>query len=271
MSLKIGVIFCGYNTADLLPMSLTPWIEARRGRLGGNEFLICGVSCPFEGFDHGGSVDNTTALLEDHRLHNDIDSLITSNCPVKETEARGDALRWLVARGVTHLWQVDSDERYTERDILNIIAFVEAQPYVITFKLSLRNLVFDEKHALAEPFTPMRIHKVHASGGYKASGFWDDNNVRYTRPWIGAGEGVPPSVGDIEFASMVVPAEIALPLHYTWLANLRSKQKQEYQRRRWGACAFRWDETTDSLRFNETYYARRGLPLPEVLTLPDPI
>lgn len=264
MSFKIGVIFCGYNTVDLLPISLTPWIEARREHLGGNEFLICGVSCAFEKFDHGGSVDNTTALLEEHRLHNDIDGLITSNCPVKETEARGDALRWLVDKGCNISVIVDSDELWTEKQIVDALTFVEANPWVRWFRVAYKQMVFTDRQYLAEAFTPPRIHRVYGNGSY-AAGFWDDNNVYY----LSTKDKQASPQRDIECSSLTIPQEKVWVNHATWLSDLRSKNKQKYQRIRWGHSSFQWDDKTDQLRFDESYFAAAGLPLPEVITLED--
>jgi len=268
MSLRIGVIYCGYNTADLLERSLTPWIAARAARLSGHTFVICAVSVPFEGFDHGAEgVDGTPDALLQYQCGEHIDQVLTGIVPQKETEARGAALRYLVEKGVDVVWQIDSDEIFTAQDITRIATIVEAQPYVAAFRVSYQNLVFDEQHALAEPFTPMRIHRVYIAGGYRLWGFWDDNNAYYARSWE-QGTADKTMVRDTDMPVLTIPPALANPLHYTWLSNERSKAKISYQVGRGWECSFRWDEITNQLAFNEPYYTKRCLPLPEVITLP---
>lgn len=262
--MKIGIIYCCYQTEDLVSSSLSPWIAARAARLGGHEYIICGLSVPFEGFDHTGAPkDNTRALLGMAISRGEIDHAIVRDKPMKETEARGAALKWLVEQGVDYTLMIDSDEAYSEEDILGLTAYVAQNPFIWCFRLSLRNLVFTEHQYLAQPFTPMRIHRTHLPGGYVATGFWDDNNVYFRRPWEGE-SGT--TVRDAEGSCLTVPQTIAFPLHYTWLSTDRSRRKIAYQIARGWECSFRWDDATNSLTFNEDYYARRGLLLPEVVS-----
>lgn len=262
----VGVILCAWQSEDLIDACLAPWLAAKRARLGGQDWSICAVSVPFEGFPQDETRDRTRSILGAYAHTGDIDHVIVSDKPIKETEARGAALRWLVAKGADLSWQVDSDEVYAETDIVGALRWVEANPYAIWHRLALRNAVFDEHTYLVEPFTPPRIHRIHTPGGYVADGFWDDNNVRYTRPCEREKMNCS-ALHDIQMAHMTIPAGVCNPRHLSWLSNARSKAKIAYQLagRGWPECSFRWDEETDSLKFNEAYYARRGLPLPEVI------
>ncbi len=257
--MKVGCIFAAWQCVDLLPASLAPWVEAKRSRLGGHEYTICAVSVPFEGFPQEETRDNTRYKLGALANYGEIDHVVVSDKPIKETDARGKALQWLVAQGCDTLWQVDADEVYTHEDITRILAFVAPNSLIPWFRLSLRNAVFDERTFLTEPFTPPRVHSVRVRG-YEASGFWDDNNVLYR------GVLTRDMKPDVDFASMTVPSTIAWPKHYSWLSNARSKAKIGYQLqgRGWPECSFRWDETK-GLQFNEAYYTKRGLSLPEVV------
>ena len=262
--MKIGIIYTSYQMANYVDMSLNPWVSARSNRVDGHTYLIVAVSLPFEGFPLESSVDDTESFLRNRLYRGDIDHLICQKTPLKETEARGLALKWLVGQNVDVLWMCDGDERFTQSDISGAARFVDDNPWVQWFRLPYRNLVFDEKHFLAEPFTPPRIHRVYAPGGYKVCNFWDDNNVLYNRPWMVDS----PVIQDIAFSSMPIPTSSANPLHYTWLNNERSRKNIEYQTksRKW-LCSYRWDEEANQLRFNEPYFAARGLPLPEVISL----
>lgn len=264
-----GVIFCAYESEDLLSMSLSPWIAAKRERLGGNEYRICAVACPFTGFPHDSAkpLDGTIPRLQQHLLAGDIDHLITSPYPIAETEARGQALRWLVGEGAGAevIWQADADEAILKQDILNIARFVEKNPWMKWFRVSYRNLVFDEKHWLAEPFTPPRLHRVVGLGGYQASGFYEDNNVMYSR--YNGRYNDEMIIQDVAFPSVTIPSNVAFPAHHSWMNSERSRLKEIYQRARWGHCSFKWNEEKGTLEFDSSYYAARGEPLPEVISL----
>jgi hypothetical protein len=248
---KFGIIYVGYQCADLLKRSLEPWIEVHETQLGGHEWLICAVSMPFEGFPKWEHDDGTHQLLRDHAYG--LESLLTSHDPYKETVARGAALKRLVEQGCTYVWQVDSDEFYTVDQIAAITRFVEARSHVDWFRLSFKNLVFTSDQYLADPFTPPRIHKTHNAGGYVAAGFHQDNNVYYERPWNQE------RVLDTQLPSVLVPKSVAFIAHETWLNNDRSRRKVAYQQARGWNCSFAWDDAQGGLIFNP------NLPEPEIV------
>jgi hypothetical protein len=249
---KIGVIYVGYQCADMLERSLETWVEAREKQLGGHEWVICAVSVPFTGFD-AGEYDETRFQLCIHRLTGSVDNLIAQDEPIAETEARGAALKWLEGQGCRYTWQADADEFYTVDQIAAITRFVEARPHVDWFRLSFKNLVFTPDQYLAEPFTPPRIHKVHNCGGYVAAGFHQDNNVYYERPWNQE------RVLDTQLPSVLVPKSVAFIAHETWLNNDRSRRKVAYQQARGWNCSFAWDDAQGGLIFNP------NLPEPEIV------
>ena len=259
----IGVIFCAYQTEDLLDRSLAPWLDAAATHLGGHTYLICGVSVPFLGFPHDSPLDGTVAALKRHVAARRLHHLIADTPPVAETESRGAALRWLVSQGVEITIMVDSDEFWTRAQIEAAFSFVGANPWIAWFRICYRQMVFDSHQYLAEPFTPARIHRVHISDGYIASGFWDDNNVYYKRPREERTAST--QVFDTQLPSLTVPQAAVWVEHETWLSNSRSKSKAAYQRRRWNHCSFKWNETLDRLEWDEAYFTARGEVPPTVL------
>ena len=243
--LKIGIIFVGFNCADTLTESLTPWIQARAQKLGGHEFKICAVNCPFEGFPQD-EEDSSYTQLTTHYANQNIDWVVRSNTPIKEIEARGAALKWLVERECDMIWQADADEFITIDQIEKVAKFVEKEKFTTCFKLSLKNYVFDTETYLIEPFQPMRIHRVE-SGNYKIHGFWDDNNAFYggiiTRDFI----------QDVRFPCLTIPSSLVWIRHLTWQNSDRSRRKVEYQERRWGKCSFKWNYKENKLEFNPAF------------------
>lgn len=247
---KIGLIYCGFNTEEYIEKSLRPWIEARQNHLVGNDYMLCAVSVPFEGFDVG-ACDNTHTQLYQHLQNGEIDHLITSDKPMKETEARGAALKWLVAQGVETLVQWDSDELATTDQIAKILSFIAANPFTDCFRFSYKNLVFTENQYLAEPFTPMRAHRVK-SGSYVADSFYDDNNVLYR------GTITRDFKRDIDRVVKTIPKSLVWIKHATWISNERSHKKVLYQQARNWKCSFSWDDAQGGLIFNP------ALPAPEI-------
>lgn len=242
---RFGVIFAAHNAQPHLATALQPWIDARAASLGGHTLTICAVSVPFEGFPLS-PPDDTLAVLARHAAANEIDHVIVSDAPMKETEARGAALRWLTDRALAadYVWQVDgSDELYTAAHIEAILRFVDAHPLVGWFRLSLRNAVFDTRTFLVEPFTPTRIHRVRI-GPYVARSFSDDNDVAYHGTVT---RDIRPQAA---FASMTVPKTVAWVPHLSWLndgPNGRSHRKILYQESRAWNPTFAWDDTKGGL------------------------
>lgn len=267
MSLSIGVIYCCYQSEDLIERSLTPWIAARATKLGGHTFTICAVSVPFEGFDHGDEPrDRTRALLGMAAAAGDIDHAIVHDKPMTEVAARGAALTWLVGQGVDTTIMVDADEIWTEAQMMAVFAFVAANPWVAWFRVPYKQLVFTPQQYLAEPFTPPRIHRVVA-GGYTATAFYEDNGVLYRSIKY------PDHLKrDADLASLTVPQSLVWVEHETWVSGERARRKCRYQQLRWAppvgaGCSFAWDEAAGKLIWNEEHFRLTGQPIPEVLHL----
>ncbi len=250
--MKVGLIYCAWQAADLVPLSLTPWIEAKRARLGGHDYVICAVSVPFESFPQTEERDRTRSILGAHAQAGDIDHVVVNDRPMKETAARGSALRWLEEKGAEVVWQWDSDEVTDAAEIERTLRFVETRPQIAWFRGSLRNYVFDRQTYLTESFTPPRIHRMRV-GGYRAGGFWDDNNVSYY------GTVTRDILRDVNFPNVTIPKAVAWVRHFSWLNDERSRAKVLYQESRGWKCSFKWDETK-GLVWNE------ALPIPETAT-----
>lgn len=248
--MKIGVIFCAHQSERFIApgpnCTLQPWIDLR-ARPDGHRFLIAAVCVPFVGFTQDEVPDHTEALLRERQERDHIDHLITSPVPLLETDARGQALRWLVEAGAEIVMQCDSDEAYTEGEIQRIFAFMASRPHVACAKGSLKNYVFDSKTYLVQPFSPMRIHRVRHNG-YEARSFWDDNNVAYH------GTITRDIVRDIDLPTVTIPKAVAWTRHMTWLndgPSGRSHRKVRYQEARGWKSDFAWDDARGGLAWRE--------------------
>jgi hypothetical protein len=255
----LGVIFTGYNCREYLENSLASWVNLRERNHSAEkspQIKICAVNVVFDKFD-AAPEDGTRELLLRYQVDGKIDHAIIGPDGMTEVEARGTALKWLISQGADTIIQVDIDEFYTIEEINRILRFVDSQEFIVAFRLSLKNFVFDKNTYLEEAFTPMRIHRVKA-GPFTAVDFCDDNNVLY-RDDNG-------SIRDTNLATMTVPKKIAWIRHYTWLNDERSKKKIAYQNKRWPSCSFKWNEEENRLEFNLDYYRQNQLSFPKTET-----
>ena len=145
------------------------------------------------------------------------------------------AFTYLKDQGCDITVQWDADEIADEQEINRMLAFVKANEFVDCFRFSYRNLVFTRGQWLAEPFTPMRVHRIKVRG-YEAERFYDDNNVAYH------GTITRDILMDTQLSCLTIPPTVFNPLHYTWLNDERSRKKVAYQMKRWGHCSFAWDD-----------------------------
>lgn len=255
----LGVIFTGYNCKEYLGDSLASWVnlkERNRSSEKSPQILISAVNVVFDKFN-ADPEDGTREGLKEYLNKGQIDHLIISPDGMTEVEARGAALRHLIGSGADLIIQVDIDEFYKIEEINRILRFVEDQEFVVAFRLSLKNFVFDKNTFLEEAFTPMRIHRVR-SGVFRAVDFCDDNNILYKDD-----NG---SIRDINLATMTIPKKVAWINHFTWLNDERSKKKIAYQNKRWPSCSFKWNNSENRLEFNLDYYHQNKLSLPKTET-----
>jgi glycosyltransferase involved in cell wall biosynthesis len=256
---KIGVIYCGYGTKDLVARSLEPWVNLRAQYMGQFDrraaIHICAVSVRFAGFE--GEDDGTCNVLREYKARGDIDHLVDGPQNVPETTARGMALTYLRDTAKADIViQWDSDEVATEEELGRMIRFAEENPFVAWFRVAYRNLVFAPNQWLAEPFTPPRIHRI-SMDGYRLHSFSGDNDICY------GGTITRDILPQDRFPSLTIPGTIANPAHHTWLSDtpenkVRSQAKVRYQMARWNHCSFALD-SEGNLIFNP------ALPAPRVV------
>lgn len=251
--MKIGLIYCAFNTEEYLFDSLKPFREDPR-------FIISAVSVPFlEYRDQDIKADDTTEKLRKYKESGAIKYLVDSPKYIKEHEARNLALNELKKDKVDIIWMVDSDEIYQKEQIDRIIKYVEEFDEITCFRLSLKNFVFDEDTYLEEPFCPPRIFRVKTEELSHPSFFWD-NDISYLNK---SGQ----RVSHQDLICSTIPKEVAWIDHFTWMNNEKSKRKIEYQLAHFkNSCSFAWDEEK-GLIFDENYYNIFGMGIPKTLKL----
>ena len=251
--MKIGLIYCAYNTEEYLFDSLKPFREDSR-------FIISTVSVPFlEYRDQDIKVDDTTEKLRKYKESGAIKYLVDSPKYIKEHEARNLALNELKKDKVDYILLCDSDEVYKKEDLDKIVDYITKDKESIWWRLCLKNFVFDEETYLEEPFCPPRIFRVKTDRLSHPSFYWD-NDISYL-------DELGFRTGYENLKSKTIPKEIAWIDHFTWMNDERSKKKLDYQLSHFGgSCSFKWDEEK-GLTFNEDYFKLRGEEIPKTREL----
>jgi hypothetical protein len=260
--MKIGIIGMAYNAVDSVEKTLSPWLNARDEKLGGNEFIIHAVSVPFAEYKNiPGFVEDhdTYRMLETLLVYEKIDYLTISPLYMTEAESRSAGLVPLLIENCDIIWCVDlQDEYYTKKIISEIINFVNLNKWTSWFTCNFRNYVFDERHYLEEFFTPPRIFRVKTNG-YILQKFYFDNDITYKEELRESKE-----TSYKTLPSMNLPKNIFIK-HLTWLNNENSKKKILYQKARGWICSYTWDENLDCLDFNLEYYKKTNQSFPVVI------
>lgn len=244
---------------EYLNKSIEPWILVRRDKPNNLEFIISAISCPFDAYkDKNLAEDDTLACLQNLYNNKLIDYFFTEPRYGNEAEIRNVALKPLIDSKCDYVILVDADEIYTIDQIISIFQFVLKEQFICWFKLSLKNYIFDDKHYLSEPFQPPRIFRVK-HGVTNLDSFYHDNEPNYKLK--------DELFSFKSFTNKVIPVNVAFISHYTWLNNEKSKNKCEYQAKRWGKhmCSYEWDKQNNCLKYNLDYYNRFNIPLPTVV------
>jgi len=255
--MKIGLIYTSYNCQEYIDGSLGPWLELKKEM--GDDLLIASVSVPFEEYRGWQDEDEHSGTY----LLGVSDYVVLDPKYIKEHEARNKAFQWLKKNEVDYYWLFDGDEVTTVDEIKKMIKFVKNNELTSWFKVSYKNYIWDKSHYLAEPFCPPRIFsaKTYVQGcAAEASRMEWDNDVLYSSKTS--------IYNQRDLSNMEIPYAIASPKHFTWLNNIRSKNKIRYQERHFShgaGCSYKWNEETNSVEFSEEFYKKMGQTKPEVI------
>lgn len=262
--MKIGIIIPLYNAADNIARCLAPWISFKSIHKDVSFHITC-IDGKFNEFSDSNpsnnSNDGTLDILNAFARSGQIDKIIHAPRGLNEAQVRNLGLAECKYADCDILWNVDSDEFYTEEEIRNIIDFISPRRFIAYFSIHFKNYVFDEKTWVDE-FCPPRIWKIKY-GNVLLDGFYWDNDCMYLD-----GET---SIQDKQLAHVKIPKTIAFVKHHTWLSNSRSKAKVEYQEKhfappRGNGCSYRWNNQKNRLEFNLPFFVANNLPLPTLHT-----
>ena len=257
MKINIGITCIGYNCKEGLQQVLEPW-----KRIKANPELAPSIGKLKIAFVHGcfeetfklgyplSSTDGTHELMTELIINNELDSTTSFVEPAKEyemwtkgyEEANGD-------KDIDLLWMLNTDEVWTVEEINNVLKFIEFNNLVDYFKVNFKNYCID-KNTWVDDFIVPRIWWVNRQSGLKR--FYQDDLVEYNN-----------GKRDSQCSHLVVPQSVAFPKHYSWVGSKEYlKRKLGFQKLRYGACSYRWNDSLDILELNEDYYRIIGKSKP---------
>ena len=254
----LGCHFSAYESAEFLDGFLAPWLEYKQKH--GLIKISAGHVC-FKEFQEMGlpikSPDNTHKLLEERYKKGDIDYYTFIDKPLTEAEARTEILKPLLEQNIDILWITAPDEIITLSQIEAALEYVKRDPYLIWYRMEMKNLTFSE-NTYIRGFCPPRIFLNNR--GYKLDCFFADDEPIYKKD--------DRDINYLQLPNKQIPFNICAPLHYSWLDNERSYKKVRYQELRWNppngnGCSFKISDN-GKLDWNYESFRRARQSIPEL-------
>lgn len=250
--MSIGIIYCGYNSKPYVKDTITPFINLK------DKFHlnISAVSLPFlEYFEINKENDGTTEILIELYNNNKIDNVFTGPNYIQEHKARDLCLQYLKIINSDLIWLVDADEFYTQKDIENILAYVNSNPEYCWYSINFKNYIFDGKQWI-DGFCPPRIFKTKFYNQEINEFYWD-NDIIYK-------DKNNHTASYKNFPNSNIPRNVAHIKHLTWL-HTNGKDKYEYQMKHFGRCGYKWNYETNKLELNDDFYIKNKIELPKII------
>lgn len=242
---KIGIQCLAYNCSETFPKLIEPWLKLKETHdvkiwVGSGQFKIYNeMGCK----DENGS---TLELLKDYLDKGHIDHLFTPdpNNLLSDHETRDKCLPYFKDEDIDLMIQLDADEFYTEKEVQNLISFIEKNPHHNTYNTIFRNLIGEDEECDFNRFIAGWIKRLGGIKGYYFDAHWWWNGENNDGGYDYRAKG-----------NFTVPKKLVNPTHYTWTNNSNTtgpshiKEKIEYQNKYYGeGSGFVWDEYSQSVR-----------------------
>jgi len=246
--MKIGVLFAIYNCENYVDECLKPWFNLKKTY----DITIACTSGMFKPYLELGFEPKNKGTLQ-KLIQYDIDYLIStgSNSLNDESQSRDNILNFL-KKDNDVIWIVDGDEFYTEKQIVDILNFIESTPDTDWYGINFKNYIFTNEF-FTSGFCPPRIFRTDRNGGIDK--FYFDNHINYMD-----------GSDFITKPSLSIPKNIAWVKHYSWLNDdPRTSEKVKYQNIRFkDGCSFKWDDNNKQLSFDENYFKKVNEEIPNL-------
>jgi len=243
--MNLGILLSAYALPKYVKQCLLPWSKYQIP-------IVCSSYnfCNFEKKDNSETLDELKSFTSDIFYDNEI-------C-LNESEARNLALEKLKEKNIDTILILDIDEFYSEKNIDTLLNFVnsDAFKYVAWSDIHFKNYTFKENQWI-DGFCPPRLFKIKHLNLTLDKFYWD-NDVVYT-------DHLGNSIDYKTLSKQTIPKNKLQVKHLSWLNDIRSKEKVEYQIKHFGSCSFNWNYNKNILEFNSEYFLKNKMPVPEVI------
>ena len=235
--MKIGIQCLAYNCSESFSELINPWIKLKKDY---NVVLWVGSGQFKEYHELGYENKNASTLkLFNTEYKEKIDYLWTPNPNnlLSDHETRNQCISYFKEQDVDLMIQLDADEFYTEREVNNLIKFVEQNPQYSIYNTTFNNIIGENE---SEDWVRFNAGWIKKHGGIK--------NYYFDMHW---------SYKDCEYRQtpcIDIPKSLVNPTHYTWTNNKNTtgpshiKEKIEYQKYIYsGGCGYEWDEDAQTV------------------------
>jgi len=238
--MKIGIQLVTYNSEEVLEELLTPWLKLKDRY----DLKVWVGSGQFKTYNQMGCENingPTIRLLEEMLKENKIDYLFQPDPEnlLDDAETRDKCIPWMKEQDIDLMIQLDSDEFYTEKEVENLITFIEENPQPSVYNVVFNNIMGDSR----------------------------EDWVRFVAGWIKRHGGIKHYYFDCHFSfiegeyrrvpNVTIPKTLVHPTHFTWTNNENTtgpshiQEKINYQNRIYGGdirCEMVWDEEDQKIK-----------------------
>lgn len=221
--MKVGIIFAIYNCEEYVDKCLEPWLKLRDSH---NLILTC-TSGRFKPYKDIGIKDKNQKTIS-KLVTKELDFIATTAGEnlIDEDSSRNVCLNYLKPHKCDIIWLVDGDEFYTEKQIKDILNYVESNPTEEAFSIYFKNYTTDYPYFI-EPWSRPTLYRNRLYGGI--GDFYFDSFFRFV-------DGKH-SIDDLHVHQ--IPKYISFIEHYSWVSREATTDKIRYQKIRY---AKYWDK-----------------------------
>ena len=266
--MKVGIIFAIYNCEGFVDKCLEPWLKLRESH---NLILTCtsGQFKPYQ--DLGIKNKNQTTISQLVTKELDFIATTAGNNLLEEDASRDLCLNYLKPHKCDIIWLVDGDEFYTEKQIKDILHFVEETPDQDAFSVYFKNYTTSKPY-FTEPWSRPTLYRNRLYGGIKRfyfDAFFDFEDDIH-------------SVDDLYMFQ--IPKYIAFVEHDSWTFREATIDKIKYQKVRyekwWHKIRKRWiywpeesrcmcEHVDGKIYLSEIFYQIRDSVMPALHSYPN--
>tara|TARA_R110000744_G_scaffold101701_2_gene196000 strand:+ start:3782 stop:4894 length:1113 start_codon:yes stop_codon:yes gene_type:complete len=215
--MKVGIIFAIYNCEEFVDECLEPWLKLRDSH---NLILTCtsGRFKPYKDIGIKNKNQKTISKLVTKEL--DFISTTAGENLIDEDSSRNICLDFLKPHECDIIWLVDGDEFYTEKQIIDILKYVETNPQEEAFSLYFKNYTTNYPY-FVKPWSRPTLYRNRLYGGI--NNFYFDSFFKFA-------DGKH-SIDDINMHQ--IPKHTAFIEHHSWTSREATIDKIKYQKVRY--------------------------------------